>query len=323
MKGKQRPEEDTGAWMNTYSDLVTLLLCFFVLLYSMSSVNAEKWEAFVKAFSRPGNDTAQVVINPGDLPEGDEPFQNVGGGDQIGDSTSEPFDPGALPEDFSDLYFYLQQYMEENNLSSTVEVSQSGDSVVYIRFQNNIFFDPDKYILRSQAYDILNYVGDCLQNVEDEIYIISINGHTADVPYDYYAVSDWMLSSERASSVAIFFDTEKGIDPQKIRSIGYGKNFPIASNDTQEGREKNRRVDITIVKNSSGGGWSDADLAGLFDPTQFPKSGGTQDILTPDGSATSLEDVSPPENALPPEETLPPEDDLPPEETIPSGEPTE
>ncbi len=288
MKRKPRQEEDTNTWMNTYSDLVTLLLTFFVLLFSMSSVNAEKWEAFVKAFSHPGDATTQVVLNSEGAEQGDGPLPNNNAGNQMGESMSESFDPAELPEDFSDLYFYLQKYVEENQLESTIEVSKSGDSVVYIRFQNNIFFDPDEYYLRPQAYDILDYVGDCLHNVEKDIYIISINGHTAQTKYENYAVSDWMLSSERASSVAIFFDDKKDIDPQKLRPIGYGKNFPVASNDTQQGREQNRRVDITILKNQDGsanGGWMDEELAGLFDPTKFPRSGGTGDILVPDGSA--------------------------------------
>jgi len=296
MKHKPRQEEDTNSWMNTYSDLVTLLLCFFVLLFSMSSVDAEKWEAFVKALAHPGDETAQVVLNSEELEPGEEPLPNNDYGDQL----EEVFDPTKMPEDFNDLYIYLQKYVEENDLQSTIKVMRSGDSVVYIRFQNNIFFDPDKYYLRPQAYDILHYVGDCLHSVEEDIYIISINGHTADVEYENYAVSDWMLSSERASSVAIFFDDEKDIDPQKLRPIGYGKNFPVAPNDTQQGREQNRRVDITIVKNqdeSGSGIWSEEELAGLFDPTKFPRFGGTGDILIPDNSAgsnTEIDALSPP-----------------------------
>ena len=78
MKKKVRPPEDTGTWMNTYSDLVTLLLTFFVLLYSMSSVDAEKWEMIVKAFSNPGDDTQQVVIgNAQD--QGDQLLTATGG----------------------------------------------------------------------------------------------------------------------------------------------------------------------------------------------------------------------------------------------------
>ena len=296
MARKQRPEEDSGTWMNTYSDLVTLLMTFFVLLFSMSSVNAEKWERFVKAFANPGDETAQVVINADELEEGaDGPLPNQAAGQHLqGLPAGEETPP--LPVDFSDLYAYLQNYVEENNLTSSVEVSKSGENVVYIRFRNNIFFDPDRFYLKPAAYEVLSFVGDCLHSVEDEIYIISINGHTAEVDYDS-AVSDWMLSSERASSVAIYFEEEKGIDPKKMRPIGYGKNFPTDTNDTPEGQEKNRRVDMVIVKSDDSGDASlmGEELSNLFDPSQFPRSGGVEDLLTPSSSTPAeLEEPSQP-----------------------------
>ena len=132
-------------------------------------------------------------------------------------------------------------------------------------------------------------IGDAIHNVEDEIYIISINGHTAQVDMPNYAVSDWMLSGERASSVAIYFEEEKGIDPLKLRPMGYGKNYPIASNDTPEGRRKNRRVDMAIVKDTGeaiSGGMEEV-LNSLFDPSSFPATGGVDDLLTPDSSEAS------------------------------------
>ena len=244
MKRRNREAEDTGTWMNTYSDLVTLLLTFFVLLYSFSSVDSEKWEAFVKAFGTPGDATSQVVLG----------VENP--------------DPGA---------------------NSPVPDGSTAAAGVYIRFQDDIFFDSDEYYLRQSAYPVLDVIGDAIHNVEDEIYIISINGHTAQVDDPNYAVSDWMLSSERASSVAIYFEEEKQIDPQKMRPMGYGKNYPIASNDTPEGRQKNRRVDMAIVKNSEGvvAGDMEQVLQSLFDPTSFPTTGGVSDLFTPEGSVSS------------------------------------
>ena len=281
MARKPRQEEDTGTWMNTYSDLVTLLLTFFVLLFSMSSVNAEKWERFVKALAHPGEDTAQVVLDNDSTEAGDGPLENTGSANQLQEGVSSEDEMSELPLDFDDLYNYLQGYVEENNLESSVEVSKDGENVVYIRFQNNIFFAPDSYNLLPDAYEILGFVGDSLHNVEDEIYIISINGHTAAADSSY-AVSDWMLSSERASSVAIYLEEEKQIEPQKLRPMGYGKNFPIASNDTAEGREQNRRVDMTIIKDTDDtDGSIESELASLFDPSRFPRSGGAKDILVP------------------------------------------
>ncbi len=304
MKRKPAEQEDSGTWMNTYSDLVTLLLTFFVLMFSMSSVNADKWEAFVQAFAHPGTDTSQVVITSKEVETGTEPYPSKNEADKSGEGPGDNSSNGEMPENFDQLYQYLKDYVEANGLQSSVEVSKSGDNVVYIRFQDNIFFDPDKYYLKQSAHDILDYVGECLHNVENEIYLISINGHTADVGYEDYAVSDWMLSSQRASSVAIFFDDEKEISPQKLRPIGYGKNFPIATNDNETGREKNRRVDITIIKNNESeggsalGGWTEEELSGLFDPTKFPKSGGTENILTPERNIATQWDNEEPNEEL-------------------------
>lgn len=305
MKRHQQEEGGGDSWMNTYSDMVTLLLCFFVLLLSFSEVNAEKWERIVKAFAHPGDETDQIVIIDNEEGEkGDDPLPNQSDANQLQEGISPSDQESLLPADFDDLFSYLQAYIEENNLSSSVEVSKSGDEAVYIRFQNNIFFSPDEYTLLASSHEVLGFVGDCLHNVEDQIYIISINGHTADAGSDDYAVSDWMLSSERASSVAIYLEEQKGIEPQKLRPMGYGKNFPVASNDTPEGREQNRRVDITIIRDTEGGkgGTINEELASLFDPTQFPHAGSVEEILTP----PTIEGETPPEEAGPaPEASAP------------------
>lgn len=273
MARKSRDEGGGGQeWMNTYSDLVTLLMTFFVLLFSMSSVNAEKWEMLVSALSNKDANTTQVVVNnPGST--GDAPLENQGGGD-----TMVPGDPSEI-KDFTDLFAVLQQYVKEKGLEQSIEVSKNGENVVYIRFKNNIFFQPDKSDLKTEATEILDYVGECLNAVEEQIRIISINGHTADVGNEHYAVSDWMLSSARAGQVADYLDMRMDIEPTKLRPMGYGKNYPVADNSTDEGRQQNRRVDMTIVKDD---GTVDQHLVDLFDPARFPKSGSGLDLFNPE-----------------------------------------
>ena len=287
----RKSHDDGGGgqeWMNTYSDLVTLLMTFFVLLFSMSSVDAEKWENFVKALANPGDKTSQIVIN---APEegGDSPLTNQGDANQLTEGTSPSDEMSPLPTDFDDLYAFLQKFVEENNLGSAIEVSKSGDNVVYIRFRNNIFFLPDKSDLLAEGEEVLSYLGDCLAAVQDQIHLVSINGHTAQTDDPDYSVSDWMLSGERASRVADYLDNEKGFAPEKLRPMGYGKNFPIADNATKEGREQNRRVDITIVREDNGQSVIESQLADLFDPAQFPKSGGADDLFSaaPEDGVTS------------------------------------
>lgn len=266
-------------WMNTYSDLVTLLMCFFVLLFSMSSIDAEKWAAFVKAFVREGADTSQIVISPED-DLGDAPVTN--GGDAFQMEANDGTEQATLPTDFDELFAYLKDFVEESGLDSSVEVMTDGENAVYIRFQNNIFFAPDKSDLLPDGLYILNFLGDCLAAVQDQIYVISINGHTADVGFDDYAVSEWMLSSERAGRVADYLDADKHVDATKLRPMGYGKSFPVADNSTEEGRQENRRVDMTIVREGEANTGLEQQLASLFDPSQFPKPGSLEDIWSAD-----------------------------------------
>lgn len=273
-------------WMNTYSDLVTLLMCFFVLLFSMSSVDAEKWEAFVKAFNKMGDQTSQIVINAND-DEGDAPITNSGDAYQMEVNDGEEL--ATLPTDFDELFAFLKEFVEESGLDSSVEVMTDGENAVYIRFQNNVFFAADASDLLPDGLYILNFLGDCLAAVQDQIYVISINGHTADVGFDDYAVSEWMLSSERAGRVADYLDSEKHVDATKLRPMGYGKSFPVADNSTDEGRQQNRRVDMTIVREAETNSNIEQQLASLFDPSQFPKPGSLQDIWAADTTPGTTE----------------------------------
>lgn len=247
---RRRKTEDSGGsgdWLTTYSDMVTLLLTFFIMLFAMSSVDAEKWQRLVKSFSRTGDETSQIVLVP------------EGSGNDIGANHGEVIPPeedikeidlnSKVPQNFDELYYYIKSYVDKNDMEGSVEIQKS-DNSVFIRFKDNIFFGSDSAVLKSSGLHVLNYLGDCLKAVEKQLLSIRINGHTAAVPgISNYHVSDRTLSSDRANSVLIYFEKQKLIEPKKLISIGYGKNYPVASNNTQEGREKNRRVDIMILSN--------------------------------------------------------------------------
>ncbi|MFV0498331.1 MAG: flagellar motor protein MotB [Candidatus Fimivivens sp.] len=244
---KKRADGGSGYnWMDTYGDMVTLLLTFFIMLFSMSTVNEEKWEILVRSFSKnPNGDTAQIVL----IPEGDgDDIAPANGTTQnMGDKLTD----NALPTDLNQLYEYLKRYVEANQMTASVSISKDSANNVYIRFDNNIFFSGDSYTLRQESYPILDFLGDCLKNVEDQIFVTRVNGHTAAIPNDEnYHISDWTLSGERASQVVIYFEEKSNLDPQKLMCNGYGKNHPIESNDTPEGRAKNRRVEIMVLGNS-------------------------------------------------------------------------
>ncbi len=264
-----------GNWLDTYADMVTLLLTFFVMLFSMSTIEAEKWEKLVKAFKNPGIETSQVVIAPDD---------NMGEdiGTNTGDAPNGEADNKESEIDFDMLYEYLQNYVNENGLQSTVEVNE-GEECVYIRFSDVVIFDADSYVLRQDSYKLLGFLGDALKQVESELLSVVIAGHTAHVEGPY-RVSDRRLSGERASSVAIYFQDGKELDPKKIVPIGHGANYPVATNETSGGREKNRRVELMILSNKadvSNKAVTDYFLKGTFDENLYPAKGGVEDVVVP------------------------------------------
>ena len=245
----RRRRKETGggggdSWLNTYADMVTLLLTFFVMLFAMSSIDAEKFKILVEAFGSKG-ESNQIVLVPVDLGEG--LVADKDDGLLFPDEALEEMEIELI--DFNSLYLYIKQYVERHNLESKVTL-EKGKNSVFIRFQDSIFFDPDKSNLRSDAIPLLEFLGEAFKTVEDEILSIRINGHTATVPGTVKKPGfDRTLSTERANSVLLYFEDETGIDPKKLIAIGYGRNYPVADNDSEEGRKKNRRVEIMVLSN--------------------------------------------------------------------------
>lgn len=267
---RRRSSGDEGggdSWMNTYADMVTLLLTFFAVLLSMSSVNQDKFNAFIRSFSNLPPEVIEDIIEktPGNDPQGN----------------------GAIPSEgdyensMDELYKQLTQYVEDNNQEVAVSLSKV-DDVIYIRFDSAVFFEPNKYTLRGESYDVISFIGDGLKSYESQIRLITIFGHTATSSGSNNLISDWMLSGERSAVVAKYIEDEKGFDPSKLVIIGYGNNFPVADNSTEEGRRQNRRVEMAIIgnKNTTFDNPYDA-LKDLYSGAEYPSSGGADDIILP------------------------------------------
>lgn len=223
--GKKKREVNTGKWLNTYADMVTLLLCFFVLLYSMSTIDSEKWQSIAESFN----------------PSEEQMEQAAGGGQNI--------DVVGTVTDFDDLYYKLSKYVESEGLDVDVEVSK-GDGFTFIAFKNNIFFDGDSYKLKQEGKDVLDQLCYAISDVSDSVSEIQVLGHTSQAsptePND--VESDRFLSSNRASEVLVYIQNKDIVDPSKLISCGYGQFRPVSSFDTRENRAKNRRVEIIITK---------------------------------------------------------------------------
>ena len=239
MVGKKKKDSGGGAkWQDTYGDMVTLLLCFFVLLYSMSTLSTEKWEILVRSFNPDAEELSQIVTG-----EEQNSMQNAV------DGSVEP--PEAM-NDFDQLYYQLSEYIKQNNMESSVELSK-GDGFTFITFRDNVFFDGDSYILKDEGKAVLDEFSNAIAQAGDSIEEIQILGHTsqASPTETNEPISDRFLASNRATTVLLYIQEKNIIDPAKLVSSGFGQFRPISPFDTRESRAKNRRVEILITKTDS------------------------------------------------------------------------
>lgn len=263
---RKAPEGGGGqAWLNTYADMVTLLLCFFVLMISMSVIDQEKFNAFLESFQNIDKEVLEEIIQG----------TAVGGGDGSGNSQD------TTEAAMDTLFEKLEEYIEENKMESSVSIAKIED-VIYVRFDSAIFFKANEYTLRDDAYEVLDFIGDGLKEYEKEIKLINICGHTANPAVEQDPERTWRLSGERAAVVANYFELNKKIDNMKITVLGYGDNFPVESNDTEEGMRKNRRVELVIIGKNSNVNTNIYDaLEQLYNSDEYPKEGNVNDVLLP------------------------------------------
>jgi len=229
---RKKPDSGGASWLETYSDLVTLLLTFFILLYSISTVDAQKYAKIAEAFAK-----GDVIVSKDQL----------GAGPEIEGLTKDvPVEAIEKPEDIDKLYKLITEYVDNNNLGDSVDISKS-EEYVFIRFSNDITFNGYSNKLNDSGIEILDVLAEGLRLVDDYIEEVIIAGHTASVANDNSTI-DRNLSTERANTVLKHLEEKNVINPAKYLAIGYGLHDPIGDNKTSEGRAKNRRVEIYISR---------------------------------------------------------------------------
>ena len=261
MAGRKKKESGGGgspAWMSTFSDLMNLLLCFFVLLFSMSSVDSEKYQEVAAAlaqtfsiFDGGGSALEQGILISSGASQLNElaTFYNSMGmnseGDistEIKDAVEQVKDAGQkLSEQMADS---IEAKLEAANIAGDVEVTATSKYVM-LNLNSGVLFDSGRAELKSGATILVGKVADILYEYNDNT--ISIEGHTDNVPISTSQYEDnTMLSLYRAYSVFSYFVYNKGFDPSSMISSGRGESVPIATNSTAEGRSQNRRVEIKV-----------------------------------------------------------------------------
>ena len=251
MKRREKKPAEGGspAWMTTYSDLVTLLLCFFVLLYSMSQIDVARFEAVAESFRN------RIIFFEGSPSKID--FESTSDSatarEQDPDLEKDNFigSEGLTPNQRSleELLTVVEGFLEENQLQDVITANRTDQGVVLI-LQERLLFDSGQAVLKSEGEPFLDKVALLLSNIPN---YVRVEGHTDDRPISTRQYpSNWELSGARASSVIRHILASGDFNEQRFIASGYGDTRPIVPNDSSDNWQKNRRVEIVILELSEG-----------------------------------------------------------------------
>jgi chemotaxis protein MotB len=217
------------AWMTTFGDMMTLLLVFFVLLYSFSSMDVEKFKGFISALQN------QLGVLDGGQTITENPNIDAG---TLGQ------DYAQAPENIQQIMRELDNYIESNGLGDKVNVENKRKGLV-ISLTGEILYELGLAEIREQGREVLAMISDILKNIPNDI---MIEGHTDDLPIrtDEFP-SNWELSTARAVNVIKFLIEERNVEPARLSAAGYSEYRPVAENYTAKGRAANRRVEVVVL----------------------------------------------------------------------------
>jgi len=225
-------EEGAPAWVVTFGDLMSLLLCFFVLMLSFSEMDRKKYKIISGSLANAFGIQRKTPV-----------FESPKGQKII----AKDFDQAIIVNKIKEkLAKPLVVEIDKNfkHMKNLIEVDVTGNQVA-ISLMGETTFDLGKAKIRPQMLPLLVKIGTLLKGTRGEIIIA---GHTDNLPLRGGPYkSNLGLSMARAASVADFFLKKASIDPERISTMGFGEHRPLATNDTKKGREKNRRVEIILT----------------------------------------------------------------------------
>jgi len=227
--GAKKSENSAGSrWEIVYSGFVLILLCFFIMLSSFSTMQEGKVMQFVKSF------VTAVSI----LPSGTkfEPGLAV---------VSDSADMVATKSELAKIFQTLEQLAYEFNLEKEINLVLTREGLV-MRMSEHMLFGLGSADIAAEALPLLHKVGAIISKTA---YLIRIEGHTDNLPiHTERYPSNWELSTARAVNVLRYFVKNHNVDPRRLAAEGFSEFHPVVANDTAENREKNRRVEIIFIK---------------------------------------------------------------------------
>ncbi|MEW6172572.1 MAG: flagellar motor protein MotB [Bacillota bacterium] len=243
MKARKREVKEANheRWLITYADLITLLLIFFVVLYTFSNIDAKKFAGIAQSLSEALGGSAGMVVS------GQGP--SVVSGAPVSQETIETkinLNTDAVENlQLQKIREQIEKYAKEQGLAAKVSARIEERGVV-VTIQDTALFPVGSADLTPQARVIVHKVGQILRTTDN---YIRVEGHTCDLPiHTPRFPSNWELSTARATSVVQELLRTDNFPPQRLSASGYGEYRPMVANNSEANRQQNRRVDFVVLR---------------------------------------------------------------------------
>jgi len=233
-KKKHEEHENHERWLVSYADFITLLFAFFVVMYSISSVNEGRFRTVSESIKAALNPIVSPAVTP-------TPFQ-------VGNNRPTTIVPNMIPS--RDMAMRrLQQTLKSLPVPirpEAVQVTEPGDSTIVLSLPELVLFESGAATLRAEALPFLQALAEALIELDRQV---KVQGHTDNVPMrSAQFPSNWELSAIRAVMVVRALGELYGVPSPNLSAVGYADSRPVADNQTPENRAKNRRVEIVVLE---------------------------------------------------------------------------
>lgn len=242
---KKTAENGGGAsWITTFSDLMSLLLTFFILLFSMSNVSDDKFNQAAYSLSNSLLGGGEGIMDGMIVPYEEETTGTNKPVTPAKELEGAELDPALIA-----IYNQVLNFVEKNELEDKVIIT-ADQKGIYVNVSNAILFGKESASISREGRSVLKSVGKLLNQLDNRVVI---EGHTDDIPnaYGQYP-TNWELSVGRAVSVLRYLNENEHVDTRRLSAVGYGENQPLAPNNSEENRARNRRVNIVVIYEPEG-----------------------------------------------------------------------
>lgn len=243
MKKKHKHPEHVNheRWLISYADFITLLFAFFVVMFAVSQTDQSKAASFSESFSDAVGLTA--------FPHNGHGIMQGAAAPSVTEATADRGAEQQRAVDLEELYAVLRRTTTSEGMSAVQVIRRRNEFV--LRMPENIFFDSGDYSLKAEAIPMLRTITDSLRQRSVDI---RVEGHTDNRPIHTARFrSNWDLSTARATAVLTELLVGDPFPPERMSAAGYGEFHPIAGNDTDLGRQQNRRVDLVVSLHANSG----------------------------------------------------------------------